>query len=366
MNKPKKNKCETCDVRACFNTPNLKWGRFCKNHKLDNMVDVKNKKCIYEGCKILPNFNYEGETKAIYCKSHSLENMVDVKNIDRICIYEGCNIRSNFNYEGETKPLYCKTHSLENMVDIKSKKCIFEGCKKMPSFNYEGKTTPIYCKEHSLENMVNIKREKCIYKECNKRPSYNYKGKTKALYCKNHSSENMVNIKDKRCPLCIDHIDSRFSNPKYDGYCATCFKRTFPEDERSKVIYSHSKEIRVRNFINEHFEGFIHDKPIYTHNCDCTHRRRIDHRKLIGNTILAVETDEHAHSSYDKYDEEIRYDDVYMIHSGKWIFIRFNPDGKDVDMEDKLDKLLEVMEEQIERIEREENTELVEIIKLFY
>jgi hypothetical protein len=86
----------------------------------------------------------------------------------------------------------------------------------------------------------------------------------------------------------------------------------------------------------------------------------------MGNTILAVETDEYSHSSYDKYDEEIRYDDVYMIHSGKWIFIRFNPDGKDVDMEDKLDKLLEVMEEQIERIEREENTELVEIIKLFY
>jgi hypothetical protein len=179
-------------------------------------------------------------------------------------------------------------------------------------------------------------------------------------------SKKCVEHTGKRCTLCIDHIDSRLSNKKYDGYCATCFKRTFPEDERSKVIYSHSKEIRVRNFINEHFEGFTHNKPIYTHNCDCTHRRRIDHRKLIGNTILAIETDEHAHRNYDKYDEEIRYDDVYMIHSGKWIFIRFNPDGKDIDMEDKLDKLLEVIEDQIERIERDENTDLVEIIKLFY
>jgi hypothetical protein len=180
------------------------------------------------------------------------------------------------------------------------------------------------------------------------------------------TSKRCIEHSGKRCPLCIDHIDSRVGNKKYDGYCATCFKRSFPNDERSKIIHSHTKEIRVRNFINEHFEGFIHDKPLYTHNCDCTHRRRIDHRKLIGNTILAIETDEHAHNTYDEYDEEIRYDDVYMIHSGKWIFIRFNPDGKGVDMEDKLDKLLEVIEDQIERIEREENTDLVEIIKLFY
>ena len=100
---------------------------------------------------------------------------------------------------------------------------------------------------------------------------------------------------------------------------------------------------------------------------DCTHRRRIDHRKLIDNTILAIEIDEFGHRSYDKRDEEIRYDDVYMIHSGKWIFIRFNPDSNvsKVDIEDKLDTLIETMKECIERIENEENKELVEIIKLY-
>jgi hypothetical protein len=88
---------------------------------------------------------------------------------------------------------------------------------------------------------------------------------------------------------------------------------------------------------------------------------------LIGNTILAVETDEFAHRGYDPKDEEIRYDDVYMIHSGKWIFIRFNPDSNisKIDIADKLDKLIETMEDCITRIEREENTELVEIIKLY-
>ena len=36
----------------------------------------------------------------------------------------------------------------------------------------------------------------------------------------------------KRCPNCIDWIDSRSGCKKYDGYCATCFKRKFPNDTR--------------------------------------------------------------------------------------------------------------------------------------
>ena len=123
----------------------------------------------------------------------------------------------------------------------------------------------------------------------------------------------------------------------------------------------------VRNSINKHFDGFIHDKPLYTGGCDCTHRRRIDHRLLIGNTILAVETDEFGHRGYDLYDEEIRYDDLFMIHSGKWIFIRFNPDDNisKVDIYDKLRNLVDVMHNCIEQIHRGENTELVKIIKLY-
>jgi hypothetical protein len=179
----------------------------------------------------------------------------------------------------------------------------------------------------------------------------------------------------KRCPHCIDWIDSRCGDSNYDGYCATCFKRLFPDDPHSTRVYSHSKEIQVRNAITEYstmnplFAGFVHDRPLYTGNCDCTHRRRVDHRKLIGNTILAVETDEFAHRGYDEKDEEIRYDDLYMIHSGKWIYIRFNPDNTHTqyaDIEDRITVLLETMEQQIHRIEEGDNTDLVEIIKLYY
>jgi len=62
--------------------------------------------------------------------------------------------------------------------------------------------------------------------------------------------------------------------------------------------------------------------------------------------MLAVETDEFAHKGYDKTNEEIRYDDLYMIHSGKWIFIRFNPDitkTQKVDLEDRIVVLIKEM-----------------------
>ena len=83
-------------------------------------------------------------------------------------------------------------------------------------------------------------------------------------------------------------------------------------------------------------------------------------------TLLCVETDEFGHASYDSKDEEIRYDDLYMVHSGKWVFIRFNPDGKGVDMEDKLGRLLEEVRIQVGRIEADENKDMLEIVKLFY
>jgi len=64
-----------------------------------------------------------------------------------------------------------------------------------------------------------------------------------------------------------------------------------------------------------------------------------------------------------------RYDDLYMIHSGKWVYIRFNPDhtkNDKTDLDDRIVILIKEIETQIKRIEMEENKELVEIIKLFY
>ena len=124
-------------------------------------------------------------------------------------------------------------------------------------------------------------------------------------------------------------------------------------------------------FSDSNYEGFIHDQPMWSGDCNCVHRRRIDHRMLIGNTLLCVETDEFQHKRYDNKDEEIRYDDLYMIHGGKFIFIRFNPDkyidkkGKTIEttVKKRLDRLKEEVDNQINRINNEEKKLINEIIK---
>jgi hypothetical protein len=57
--------------------------------------------CQNEGCMKRPNYNYNGQTKAIYCNQHKLDNMIDIKN--KKCIYEGCIKRPVYNYNGQKK-----------------------------------------------------------------------------------------------------------------------------------------------------------------------------------------------------------------------------------------------------------------------
>lgn len=90
--------------------------------------------------------------------------------------------------------------------------------------------------------------------------------------------------------------------------------------------------------------------------------------------MLCVETDENQHKSYTEMDEETRYDDLYMAHSGKWVYIRFNPDkykdsrgkSRNPTIATRLAALKTMIETQMSRIEKEENEELVEREYMFY
>jgi len=219
--------------------------------------------------------------------------------------------------------------------------------------------------------MVNVVSKRCY---CGKSlPLFNDPPEKNALYCSNCKSDTMVDVINKRCKG-QDGTCTIAANKKYKGYCTFCFANMFPTDPLTYQIRSKTKEIATRDFINDHFEGFGHDKPIYTDHCDCSVRRRIDHRKLIGNTMLAIETDENQHKSYDAMDEQIRYDDLFNAFSGKWIYIRFNPDkfrnkagvSKNPTIAMRLFELKAEMEHQIQRIESEENTELLEIKYMYY
>lgn len=62
----KECKFKECKTIACFNIKGESKGIYCSLHKLDGMVDVKNKKCIHNGCEKHPIYNKEGEKTALY------------------------------------------------------------------------------------------------------------------------------------------------------------------------------------------------------------------------------------------------------------------------------------------------------------
>jgi hypothetical protein len=300
------------------------------------MVDVKNKKCRCS--KAQPIYNEPGETQAVCCSSCKTDTMVNVK--DKKC---RCGkARPNFNEVGETQAVYCASCKTLAMVDVKNKKCKCGNAQ--PKYNEPGETTAVCCASCKTLAMVDVKRKRC------------------------NGFMNMDTNTLEPCP------NDTAGNVKYKNYCTECFRRNFPLDPLTFQIRSKTKEIAVRDFINANFEGFQHNARLRTGHCDCTIRRSIDHRMLIGNTLIAIETDENQHKAYNEMDEETRYDDLYMAHSGKWIYIRFNPDKyinaqgirKNPMIATRLEALKTEIEKQLERVEREENVELVERVYMYY
>ena len=344
----------------------------CSSCKTDTMIDVIHKRC--QCGKKQPIYNEPDETTAICCSSCKTDTMVDVKNKKCRC----SKARPIYNEVGETIPVCCSSCKTDTMIDLIHKKC--QCGKSIPNFNEPDETTAVCCSSCKTSTMVDVKNKKC---RCGKtQPNFNEVGETTAVCCSSCKTDTMVDVTHKRCNGFMNMEtntlepcpNDTFANVKYKNYCAECFRRNFPLDPLTFQIRSKTKEIAVRDFINANFEGFQHNKRLQTGHCDCTIRRSIDHRMLIGNTLIAIETDENQHKSYDKMDEETRYDDLFMAHSGKWIYIRFNPDKyinangirKNPMIATRLEALKTEIEKQLERIEREENVELVERIYMYY
>ena len=312
--------------------------------------------CEFENCQIRATCG-PGRT---HCKDHRITSCSTHKKCT-------CGKLPNFNLPGESKGVCCARCKTEEMVDVKNKKCT---CGKQPKFNLPGESKGVCCAGCKTEEMVNVVSKKC---PCGKLPIYNLPGESKPVCCAGCKTEEMVNVKHKKCKgqagLC-----TTFGNKKYKGYCTFCFQHLFPDDPMTFQIRCKTKELAVREFIDTHFEGFIHDKQLQTNHCDCTIRRRPDHRKLIGYTMLCVETDENCHKAYNKMDEETRYADLSLAHAGKWVYIRFNPDkykdakGKSVNptIATRLRALKLELEKQIVRVENDENTEMVERVYMYY
>eukprot|EP00962_Isochrysis_galbana_P011311 scaffold3167_cov105-Isochrysis_galbana.AAC.3 len=129
-----------CEAAGCNRIPSFgrlgeARGRFCAEHRLPGMEDVKNKKCEAAGCKRVPSFNVVDEMRGRFCAEHQLAGMEDVKN--KKCEAAGCKRTPSFNTPGETCGWFCAEHQLAGMEDVKNRKCEAAGCKRVPSFNLQ-------------------------------------------------------------------------------------------------------------------------------------------------------------------------------------------------------------------------------------
>jgi hypothetical protein len=313
-----------CKKYAHYNYEGETIRSHCKKHKLENMVNVVNKRCISENCTIMPVFNYKGCKTALYCSGHKLENMVDVNN--RTCMRKDCNIRPCFNYEGEKTALYCFGHKLENMVNVTKKKCMRKGCSTRPSFNYEGCKTALYCFGHKLKNMVNVKSKTCISENCTTIPVFNYKGEKTGLYCSDHKLENMVDVVTKKCESenCKSYIAQRYSRT----HCLQCFIYNNPGHIQSRNYKSKENEVFLKLFeLNPELKNISIRDKIISGGCS---KRRPDLLIKLKTYWICVENDENCHRGYDNDCDNLRtiqlYDDMLQI---PMVIIRFNCDKYD-------------------------------------
>jgi hypothetical protein len=377
----KNKKClfENCKTRPNYNLEGQTKAIYCYSHKLENMIDIVHKRCLFDNCKTRPSFNLEGKTKPIYCSSHKLENMIDI--VHKRCLFENCKIKPIFNLEGETKPIYCSSHKLENMIDIKNKRCLFENCQKQPSCNLEGETKAIYCSSHKLEGMINIVNKRCLFENCQKQPVFNLEHKSKAIYCYCHKLEAMINVKDKRCKT---HLCYTLVSEKYDGYCLFCYMNLFPD--KPTVRNYKTKEFSVVEYVKSKYPDFtwISDKTVI----DGCSKKRPDLLLDLGYQIIIIEVDENQHIDYDCSCENKRIMELSQdVNHRNIVFIRFNPDEYKSECvvvtscwginkngicvvkktkQNEWEKRLESLSEQIDYWLENKTDKMVEIIQLFY
>ena len=346
-------KCIICNKKqALFNNDGEK-PLYCGDCKDNIMININGLKCEFEGCNITPSFNYFGNSEKRFCESHKLQNMVNVK--DKLCIncnnkrpsfnfidekipmycgdckndeminiyyekceFQECNEYAYYNYEGEIKRKFCKNHSLENMILINLKLCDF--CNKIPIYGYIEDNKRIRCFEHKDENMIDLVHGKCIYENCLKRASFNFHKRNKPIYCSEHKINGMINIYHK---LCKTHLCGTKVSDKYEGYCLYCFINIFPDKPLSRNYKT--KEKAVRDFILTTFSDLTWntDKVIQ----DGCSKKRPDLLLDLGYQVIIIEIDENQHFGYEESCENKR---IMMLSQDLGhrpiIFIRFNPD----------------------------------------
>lgn len=367
-----KTKMCTCGKVPSFGNPTDKNPTCCSKCRLVTMINLVGGKCKCK--KKAAKYGLPNSKVAEYCNLCKSQGMIILK-------AKKCNCglsQPSFGLSTDKKATCCAKCKLSSMINLKQTKC---NCgRAAPCFGLKGDKNPTCCVKCKVQTMINLNKVFC---KCGSAQAYfGFKTDNKGSCCSSCRVEGMIDIVSPKCPGLINYegkgkLDCPYNhrqNKTYDNFCTKCFEQNFPEDPRTALICKNSKELEVKRFLSKNFTQFIHDTTLWTGQRDCTCRRRIDFRWLIGNTLLCVEVDERQHKSRDQNDEDLRYDDLMMLHGGKFIFIRYNPDiyidkngkRKNPEIATRLASLKSSILHSIQRIQEEKNTELLEIQSLFF
>ena len=359
--KESKNKClnKECLKYPSFNYKGKK-GKYCFDHKKENMINVKSRKCLE--CDKIPSFNYSTKLTPDYCKDHKKSEMINIMN--KRCNYNFCFKKRIFNYENEKSPKFCNDHKKENMINIlkKNKKCIIFDCNNISYFNYINKK-PEYCILHFKDNMIITRKifNKCSNYLCINKSIYNYSNQIKSKYCEEHKRRNMIKIeKDKIIENKKDKIDlCKYCDIDFsiENVCDRCLKI------KNKKEFMIVREIK-KNIKNK----FIHNKANVL-DVKCSDYKRPDIIFELSTYFVIVEIDENQHKNY-----KCELKRINRIANGCFgkslIIIRFNPDKFKINKKiqnilivERLEKLISTIKLELEKDYKEF---FVKEIKLFY
>jgi hypothetical protein len=239
-------------------------------------VDLKNKRCIFEGCDKQPVYGIKDTKDAIYCVTHKSTEHVDLKN--KRCIFEGCNTRASYGYLFNTL-IHCATHKskLEYIAHKLHPRCSIEPCAELPTFSESNNNYPKRCELHALSTDVNVI--------------------------------------EKKCGVC-----GLYSIIGDSGKCNDCFE--FVNIKKHRL---HIKEEVIKNLLEVNNISCVHDK-IPDGSCN---KYRPDFIIDCNTHFVIIEVDENQHSNYLCECEQARMINISQDVGGglSVVFIRYNPDN---------------------------------------
>lgn len=204
-----------CIHPAYYNFPGENVSVFCVIHKMEGMVNVKNRVCNFLKCNKQPSFNYPDRSFGILCVDHKLPKMINVKK--RRCSDKDCLKSAIYGDSKIKKKLWCKNHAPDGCINLNhSKRC--ELCSTEPSFNFPNIKTPKRCLKHSLPGMINVKNKRCGAEGCNKRAICRREGDKYKNWCKTHVNENVTGFRPILNNSLKYNIIPRFHKRKYICY----------------------------------------------------------------------------------------------------------------------------------------------------